>query len=55
MSTRTSKSRVVENMRIDSEDGYYTGTVKGDKPHGKGTIRWKNGDVFEGHFKKGEK
>ena len=38
-----------------TQDPVYTGSVKNGKPHGKGFIKYRNGDTYEGKFRNGEK
>lgn len=41
--------------RIESSTMLYIGSVSKNLPHGIGTERWQNGDIFEGEFFEGKK
>ena len=43
-------------MRINYKNGYYIGDVnRYEKPHGKGTFYWNDGDRYEGDWVNGER
>ena len=40
---------------VETKDHFYDGEMKDNVPHGKGQIKYKIGDIYEGNFEKGLK
>lgn len=53
LSVFTSKMAHQETIQLDTGNLQYKGAIVAHKMNGKGTLTFKNGDVYEGHFVNG--
>ena len=44
----------VGTYKFKKQNAVYTGELLNNKPHGKGTTKFANGDVYEGEYVKGK-
>ena len=47
------KASVAKTMRKEYSNGSYEGEMKGGEPHGFGTYRWNDGDIYTGEYVNG--